>query len=455
MKRTFISFPKGKLPKIEGRRFGNTSNASRAYLTDGVDDEEASKLLKKIKKQTEELLATRADKETVSRLSKEFQDLIKGEDGATPFPITALRAMADEKEGVMKKLVDQGIEIAKLKNTMNELPQDMSVRSQILEWQKKNKEAIENVINKRSQFLPEFKLNLEVRAVASPMLPSTTMPNGSAYITKFGVDPKMVDVLRTDFTFWNYLKKGKTALQTYIWINKVQTQGEAAFIAPGVYKPGISFSAVAQSSTAKKIAASEKMATELMEDIDGFEDWVRTELYYAVMIKANNILFSGVESSTVPKGMTQYAVPYNQAYTGVKTKNPNRYDVIAAAETQLRKEYFKGMIVTFVNATDETNMRLTKAISQGQLFNPAPLGSMVVAEQLVPVGSFLTVAIDYYNVKIYKDFTISFGWENDDFTKNLVTVIGEMRLHQYVSDNHIGFAITDTFANVETLITEA
>ena len=414
---------------------------------------EAAELLKKIKAQTEEQLATRADVTTVKRLSEELDSFLKGKDGKVPFPIEALRAMADEKEGVMSKLVNQGLEISKLKNSLNSLPEDMSVRSQILKWKEENKIAIENVIAKRGQMLPEFNLNLEVRAVATPMLPASVMPNGSAYITKFGVDPVMVDVLRTEPTFWDFLKKGKTALQTYIWINKVTTEGAAAFIAPGIYKPGISFAAVAQQSFAKKLAANEKMATELMEDIDGFEDWVRTELFYAVMIKVNTELFTGVESTTNPKGIVNYAVPYNAAYTQVKTTNPNRYDCLAAAETQLRKRYFKGKIVTFVNASDETNMRLTKAISQGQLFNPAPTGVTVVPEQLVPVGSFLCVALDYYNVKVYKDFKITFGWENDDFTKNLVTVVGEMRLHQYVSDNHAGFAIYDTFANVETLIT--
>ena len=57
--------------------------------------------------------------------------------------------------------------------------------------------------------------------------------------------------------------------------------------------------------------------------------------------------------------------------------------------------------------------------------------------------------LDYYKVAIYKDMEISFGWENDDFTKNLVTAICESRIHQYFSANHTGAFIYDTFDNIK------
>lgn len=458
----------GNLPPITSRRLGNIPEhlhfACRAYKSDGGEDDDdedtATLLMKRIEKRTNNMLKGYAEKEQLDELALQFRSLLegtpaKGKEPAVPgLPIEALRALADEKTGILSTVVNQGLEIQKLKNNIDALPADMSLRSQILGWQKSNKEAIDAIRTGESSVLPKpFKVNLDVRAVASPMLPATVMPNGSAYITKFGVAPGMIDTLRIEPTFWDYLKKSKTGLETYIWINKVAAEGEAAFIAPGIYKPGISFSAVAQSSSAKKIADSVKFATELMDDIDGFEAWVRDELMYAVMQKLSVALLSGVASSTAPAGILTLAVPYNDAFTGVETTNPNRYDVIAAAVTQLRKRFFKGQIVTFVNTTDETNMNLTKAVSQGQIFMPPSTGSIIVPEERIPVGTFLTVAVDYYKVLIYKDFEVRFGWENDDFTKNLVTGIGEMRIHQFVSNNHAGFAITDTFANVKTLIT--
>lgn len=455
------------LPPIQSRRMGNVPQhlhyAVRAYKSDGGDDDEADveALLVKIEKRTANKLKGFAEKTEVDKLALELRTLLQGspaKDGmeAIPaLPISALREIADEKTGVLSKMVAQGLEISKLKNTINDLPSDMSLRSQILSWKKENEAVIKELREGGSNILPKpFKIELDVRAVASPMLPATVMPNGSTYITKFAVQKEMVDTLRIEPTFWEYLRKSKTSVQTYVWINKVATEGAAAFIAPGIPKPGISFSAVAESSYAKKIADSVKFATELLDDIDGFEAWVREELMYAVMEKLSSTLFNGVGSSTLPTGVYTLGVPYNDAFTGVKTTNPNRYDAITASVTQLRKRFFKGPFVTFVNTTDETNMNLTKAISQGQLFLPASTGSTIVSEERIPVGSFLTVAVDYYKLKIYKDFEVKFGWENDDFTKNLITGIGEMRIHQYVSSNHAGFAIKDTFANVQTLITQ-
>ena len=56
--------------------------------------------------------------------------------------------------------------------------------------------------------------------------------------------------------------------------------------------------------------------------------------------------------------------------------------------------------------------------------------------------------MDLYKILIYKGFTMMWGLENDDFTKNLRTVIGEMRLHQWVSANHSGAFIYDKISNI-------
>jgi hypothetical protein len=60
-----------------------------------------------------------------------------------------------------------------------------------------------------------------------------------------------------------------------------------------------------------------------------------------------------------------------------------------------------------------------------------------------------------FKVRNYQPFSIAYGWVNDDFEKNLVTVIGERRLHAFVAANDIGAFVYDTFANIKTAITAA
>ena len=162
---------------------------------------------------------------------------------------------------------------------------------------------------------------------------------------------------------------------------------------------------------------------------------------------------SGVASSTVPAGIQTLSVPFT--ITGVSTTNANNWDAIRASVAQLRSGNLVGDVTTFVNPIDYANMVMTKAQNQGQLFIPPVTGSTIVEDNNIPVGYFQCAILQYYKVLIYKGFSITYGWENDDFTKNLVTVLGEMRIHQMFSENYTGAFIYDTFANVIDAITPA
>jgi HK97 family phage major capsid protein len=235
--------------------------------------------------------------------------------------------------------------------------------------------------------------------------------------------------------------------------------GEAAFIGPGVAKPGISWELEREVSNAKKIAVSDKLAIELLDDVEGMESYVKNEMTYQLRAKANTTLMTGTLSSTVPAGIQTVSVAYS--LTGVETSNPNNFDVIRAAVAQLAVGFFGGLPVTvFINPVDAANMDLSKAISNGTYLMPPfstsdgrkVAGALIIEDNNVAAGYFQAACLDLFKVLIYKDMTINLGWENDDFTKNLVTYICEMRIHSFHSDNDANAFIYDTFANVKALI---
>jgi len=440
MKRTY--FNPSRLPKLNPLTHKFARGA--AYLTDGEKAEQEA-LLQKIKDNVAEQLKTRATSDELSKITEQLKQL------KDSLPMDAIRAMADAESGAMKVLATQGLELQRMKQQLAAGGEDMSIRSQVKKFFDDNKEVIQAIRSGQKRDIPIFELQINHRAAASPMLPSTVMSAGKTHITRTEKQPGIVDILRDDWTFWNFLIKGTTNSETYVWVNKKNVQGEAAFIAPGIYKPGVSFELVAEASYAKKVAANQKMATELLEDIDGFTTFVEDELYTAVMDVANDTLMTGPGSTTAPKGAFSYGVPYG--LTGITVENPNYWDAIKAGVTQLRTAKFRGLIACFINPIDEANMILSRAKEQGQLFIPPATGAMIVSDNRVEQGKLALVAMDYYKVKIYKAFRMMWGWENDDFTRNLVTVIGEMRLHQFVSENHLGFAIYDDFDNVVAALT--
>ncbi len=412
-------------------------------------------VLLSIKTQTEAQLQTRAKKEdidaAITAAMLQFKDI----------DLEGLRSMLKADTGVMKVLVDMGKKMTELeeKAGKKEDATNLSVRAQVEAWQKEHKDVISKIKAQGKDGLPA----LEIR-VASPMTPANTY-NGSAYLPQPQFEAGIHELRRVQPTFWDYLTKGRTSSAAYVWVNKKNPLGAAAFIGPGVAKPGVSFEIETEISNAKKIAVSEKVAIELLDDIDGMTSWITNELAYQLKKKLNTTLMTGVLSSTVPAGVQTFSTTYTTH--GVYTSNPNNFDAIRAVVAQLRLGFFggpsDGPIVVFINPVDAANMDLTKADDSGVYMLPPfstqsgqiVAGARVVEDNNITAGYFQAMMIDLFKVLVYKDFTITWGLENDDFTKNLRTAIAEMRIHSFHSDvDELGF-IYDSFATVKTAITES
>lgn len=321
-------------------------------------------------------------------------------------------------------------------------------KEQVSKWMEANKDAITAIKSGEKASLTGLVIK-----VNSPMTPANTY-NSSAYLPQPEFQIGATEIVRVQPTFWDYIKKGRTKAAAYVWVNKKNPLGAAGFIGPGVAKPGISFEIATEISNAKKVAVSEKCSTELLEDIDGMQSWIEQELAYQLKQKINTTLMTGVSSSTVPAGIQTISTAFS--LTTISTTNPNNWDAVVAAVAQLRAGNLVGQATAFMNPIDIANMKLAKAISQGQYLNNTPeLGATIVEDNNIPVGYIQVALLDYYKILIYKEFAITFGWENDDFTKNLVTAIAEMRLHQFFSENHTGAFIYDTLSNIKTAITAA
>lgn len=453
---TTISFANPTSGKSLAKCAG-TSAASLAFLplaagvkgklsVNGVDETEADFDARKGKGETDEQFVKRY----LSFLESEIK---KGKD----MPEFAIE-LKTLKETVSKMAVDADlvknlkVEVERANLAIEALKekekkeQHISFKSQLTEWAEKNKQALINIKSGTKTELSELVIK-----VNSPMTPSNTY-SGSSFLPIPEFAPGATEIVRVQPTFWDYITKGRSSSATYVWVNRKTPSGAADFIGPGVAKPGVSFVLATETSVAKKVAVSDKCATELLDDIDGMASYIQQELAYQLRAKVNTILMSGTSSSTVPAGIQTISTTFT--LTTVQTTNPTEWDAIVACVAQLRSGNLMGPVTAFMNPVDYANMKLRKAASQGQLFIPQESGATIVEDNNIPVGYLQIAILPYYKVLIYKDFQVTFGWENDDFTKNLVTTIGEMRIHQFFSENYTGFAIYDTFANIKAAITQ-
>lgn len=442
---------------ITGRSYrANRSlrHGSACFKTDGEkdDDPEAEALLKKVRATTIDELEKRGVKTGVVESFNTF--MLQAE----KLPIEALRALADDKTGVLALVKEMGLKIEALETRGAKGDKPLTIRAQIEKYRTDNKDILDQIRSKKqpSSGLPAFELN--IRAANSPMTVANTI-TGAPLPNMIDFDPNLNDIPRFDLTFWDYIVKGRSDKETYMWINKTNPQGAAGFIGPGELKPGISFQVVKETSNAKKVAVSDKQVLELFDDVSGFESWVKDELIYQLRLAVNTAAMTsdGSDPDSIT-GIQHLSVAFTKA--GLATTNPTYADALRSVVAQMRTSKLNGQIVVFINPVDGANMDMAKATTSGVYMLPAFVtsdgktiaGAAVIEDNNIPAGYFQAAFLRYYVIKIYKDMYITFGWEMDDFTKNLITYLCEMRLHQLFNTQYTGAFVYDTFINVLALI---
>ena len=134
---------------------------------------------------------------------------------------------------------------------------------------------------------------------------------------------------------------------------------------------------------------------------------------------------------------------------------PTMWQLISAAKETIRKSNHNCTHV-FLNPTDYARMILTKgdtniAIQVG-ISETMVHGVIVVPSNAVEVDKYIACDMSKLNVYEYKALTVTMGWENDDFTKNLRTFLGETRVHYFIKDNDkTAFLYGDVTTDLTTL----
>lgn len=250
------------------------------------------------------------------------------------------------------------------------------------------------------------------------------------------------------------LLKGSASSPNIAWVNRINEEGGAAFIAEGALKPLMDWEYTTETSTAKKVAVSCKVSTEMLSDAPFMRSEIDRLLREDLLKVANEKMLTGTGTGAEIKGITVGAAGYTITELNDKVENPNYADAIRAAVLQARLLGFYPDVV-FINPADRALIDLTKDntgryISQ-ELF--ALIRYITIVDTTdIPAGKFLLMDTRSWNLRIYENLRLEYGWENDDFRKNLVTVVAEMRLHSYQDSLDAGSIVYDSFATVQAAI---
>lgn len=252
----------------------------------------------------------------------------------------------------------------------------------------------------------------------------------------------------------SFLDVGSTGLASIPYVDEVPGEGDAEIVLEGALKPLIDVDFVTAFSQAVKVAGRMKATEEALYDYGWLESAMESTLK-----KKHDIARQG----DVLTRVLALATPFNAAIladiSGVT--DPQHYDVIASLSAGMANSSEGHYVpnVMFINTMDNLDKKLNKDGNNNYIMPPfsdangnVVDGVTIVANPSVTVGTF--VIGDMRNIKVRNvwGYTVRFGWENDDFSRNQITMIGESRYHVYATTNDRRGIITGNLADVEAAI---
>ena len=298
-------------------------------------------------------------------------------------------------------------------------------------------------------------VNLDVKAATSITLGSYA---GTALTTE--IDRSIVGPQTNMPFFRDIVNVAPIRGNKVTWINKSAVSNGAGMTAEGATKTQISWTYSEESADVKKITAYVKVSKEALDDLDFLRSEINTDLRQEIELKLDEQIAEGSGVGQNLKGILTYAPTFAVAGTSlaVAVDGANRLDVLRSAVALIRKAKFRANYIA-INPVDAALMDMEKGDDNHYILPPfvtadgtRVAGTTVIESFSIDEGSFLVGDFTKSNLRIREEININLGYENDDFTKNMVTILAEMRAVHYIKLHHVPAFVKGTFAAAIALI---
>lgn len=389
----------------------------------------------------------------VEAVNKEVDRLSKGYINEDKFSELATQAIKDylkdndpSKAKILEleqALKDQGLEIVALKEGKAE-GSVKTFAENVFESYKANIETIKALNGKQRK---NEMLSFDVKAVGT--MQTNTHITGTGLMEY--LEPGLTRIARRMPFLRDIMNTANTTSPLIKYVEYVSPQGDAAATAQGAKKSQIDFQVVVRSAEAKKITAFIKVSQEMIEDLDFIQGEINNDLMERLNLKFDVDLMSGSGVDENMKGILEYAPDFAAGTFAGTVERANKFDVLRVAVATIYNNLF---IPTYIvlNPLDYASMELVKTADGIYVLPPFRssngteiAGVPIISNTGVTAGTFLVGDFTKSNLRIRKDGSLMVGYENDDFTKNLVTILAELRAVHYVKNNHLNAFVQGDF----------
>jgi HK97 family phage major capsid protein len=212
------------------------------------------------------------------------------------------------------------------------------------------------------------------------------------------------------------------------------------------------------SEEVKKIAAYIKVSKEMLADLSFVRSEINTELMEAIEQNIDYSLVNGAGGVDL-NGLLSVAPAFSAGTFAGTIPGANISDLIRVAKAQIQAANFQPTHVV-LNPEDVAKIELTKT-SSGEYTYPAfwdanmmLAGLTIVSSNNITAGTLVVGDFTKFNIKFREDMNMSVGYENDDFTRNMVTILCEARLVAYIKGNDVNAFVQSDIATDIALIND-
>ena len=288
------------------------------------------------------------------------------------------------------------------------------------------------------------KVGLEVRNAV------TTGSSSGGALSPPWRDGSPVMMPRRRLTVRNLLPVVEVSTGSVEYVEQTTRPSAANVVSEGAQKPESQFAAELKSLSLRVIAHWVKASRQALDDAPMLMDLIDQELVYGLMLKEEDQLLLGDGTGINLSGLTTGATAYSDP---LSLSGATEIDTIGAAMLQCSLNDFTPSGVV-VHPSDWMRMRLKKDADgryilgdPGADVEPRLFGVPVVPTQAMPQDEFLVGSFEEA-ATLYDRWTprVEVGYVDDDFTKNLVTILGEERIG--LATKQAGALIYGDFGNI-------
>jgi HK97 family phage major capsid protein len=377
---------------------------------------------------------------TANSVSKEELDAFKSQ-------LTSLEGKADNTE--VKSA------IAKLEGMMEGMKEERKATNVSLKSiGQAIADAYESSIDKIKDVAEKGGLmNLDVKAVGTMSI-TGNYSGGTVALSQ--LEAGVTRIARRMPFLRSLVNTAGTSSKYVTYIESNGQEGGAGMTAEGAAKTQADFNVVETSVAVKKITSWIKVSKEMIADLPFMRNEINNELMELVELKLDSQILSGDGTGDNLTGILENAIAWSAGNFADLFVTPNETDVLRVAIAQIQTALFNPNYIV-LHPEDVAKMELQKSTT-GEYVYPISLnidgvarvkGVPVIENTGITAGTFLVGDFTKSNLRIREDLNIQVGYVNDDFTKNLITILCEARAVHYVKSNHYNAFVTGTFSTAK------